>query len=68
MDIKTVQNSYARWAPVYDNTFGAVTDVGRRRTVSYINGAPGTVLLTADDLFARMADMAEEDAAAVTMQ
>ena len=44
MDIKTVQNSYARGAPVYDNTFGAVTDVGRRRTVSYINGAPGTVL------------------------
>ena len=44
MDIKTVQNSYARWAPVYDNTFGAVTSSGRRRTVDYINRHPGKVL------------------------
>ncbi|MGD9861917.1 MAG: class I SAM-dependent methyltransferase [Pseudodonghicola sp.] len=44
MDIKAVQNSYARWAPVYDKTFGAVTNDGRRRTVDYINKGFGTVL------------------------
>ncbi len=37
MDIKAVKTSYARWAPVYDATFGALTNVGRRRTVGYIN-------------------------------
>ncbi|MDK3017746.1 class I SAM-dependent methyltransferase [Pseudodonghicola flavimaris] len=37
MDIKTVETSYARWAPVYDRTFGAVTRTGRRRTVDFIN-------------------------------
>lgn len=44
MDIDAVQTSYSRWAPVYDNTFGAVTNVGRRRTVEYINTRPGSVL------------------------
>lgn len=44
MDIKAVQNSYARWAPIYDKTFGAVTNVGRRRTVAYINKLGGKVL------------------------
>ncbi|MEO1406916.1 MAG: class I SAM-dependent methyltransferase, partial [Pseudomonadota bacterium] len=34
----------ARWAPVYDKTFGAITNVGRRRAVRYINGLQGTVL------------------------
>ncbi len=37
MDINAVSISYARWAPVYDKTFGAVTNVGRNRTVDYIN-------------------------------
>ncbi|MFY2825091.1 class I SAM-dependent methyltransferase [Ruegeria sp. MALMAid1280] len=44
MDIKAVQTSYARWAPVYDKTFGAVTNVGRQHAVDYINGHPGKVL------------------------
>ncbi|UWR75705.1 class I SAM-dependent methyltransferase [Phaeobacter inhibens] len=37
MDIKAVETSYARWAPVYDKTFGAITNVGRRRAVGYVN-------------------------------
>lgn len=44
MEIEAVQTSYARWAPVYDRTFGAITNVGRRRAVRYINGLHGTVL------------------------
>lgn len=44
MDIKAVQNSYARWAPVYDKTFGAITNDGRRRAVAYINDRAGSVL------------------------
>lgn len=44
MDIKAVQNSYARWAPVYDKTFGAITNDGRRRAVDYINKLSGSVL------------------------
>lgn len=37
MDINAVKTSYARWAPVYDKTFGAITNVGRRRSVAYVN-------------------------------
>lgn len=44
MDIKSVESSYARWAPVYDKTFGAVTSAGRRRTVDFINENGGLVL------------------------
>lgn len=44
MEIEAVQTSYARWAPVYDRTFGAITNIGRRRAVRYINGLHGTVL------------------------
>lgn len=44
MDIKAVQTSYARWAPVYDKTFGAVTSGGRQQAVDYINRFPGKVL------------------------
>ncbi|KJZ23152.1 Phosphatidylethanolamine N-methyltransferase [Tritonibacter mobilis] len=44
MKIEAVESSYARWAPVYDRTFGAVTDVGRRRAVSFINDRKGHVL------------------------
>lgn len=44
MDIKAVKTSYARWAPVYDRTFGAITNAGRRRTVDYINDQAGHVL------------------------
>lgn len=44
MDIKAVEESYARWAPVYDRTFGAVTRSGRRRAVQFINARQGSVL------------------------
>ncbi|WP_170386176.1 class I SAM-dependent methyltransferase [Ruegeria atlantica] len=44
MDIKAVQTSYARWAPIYDKTFGAITNVGRQHAVDYINRHPGKVL------------------------
>ncbi|MEP5759221.1 MAG: class I SAM-dependent methyltransferase [Litoreibacter sp.] len=37
MEISAIKTSYARWAPVYDKTFGAVTNVGRRTAVEYIN-------------------------------
>ena len=44
MELKAVQSSYARWAPIYDRTFGAVTNAGRRRVVNYINRRGGSVL------------------------
>ena len=44
MDIKAVETSYARWAPFYDRTFGAITNDGRRRAVEYINTGSGSVL------------------------
>lgn len=44
MDIEAVRSSYSRWAPVYDRTFGAITAIGRRRAVDYINTRPGPVL------------------------
>lgn len=37
MDINAVTTSYARWAPIYDKTFGKITDAGRRRAVAYLN-------------------------------
>jgi len=37
LEPNAVKTSYARWAPVYDKTFGAITNVGRRRAVDYIN-------------------------------
>lgn len=44
MDINAVSTSYARWAPIYDKTFGKITNAGRRRTVAYINALGPTVL------------------------
>lgn len=44
MKIESVQSSYARWAPIYDRTFGAITSAGRRRAVSEINRRAGEVL------------------------
>ncbi len=37
MELNAVKKSYARWAPIYDKTFGAITNVGRRTAVDYIN-------------------------------
>lgn len=44
MEIDAVRNSYRRWAPVYDATFGAITGGGRRQTVDYVNSRTGSVL------------------------
>ena len=44
MEIEAVRQSYARWAPVYDHTFGAVTNTGRRRATAYISRLGGEVL------------------------
>ena len=44
MEIEAVSQSYARWAPVYDHTFGAITNRGRRRAAAYISRFGGDVL------------------------
>ncbi|MGB8622219.1 MAG: class I SAM-dependent methyltransferase [Paracoccaceae bacterium] len=44
MDINAVKTSYKYWAPIYDSTFGAITKVGRRKAVEYLNGRSGSVL------------------------
>lgn len=44
MDLDAVKNSYARWAPVYDATFGRITRAGRREAVAHINARGGDVL------------------------
>jgi phosphatidylethanolamine/phosphatidyl-N-methylethanolamine N-methyltransferase len=44
MEIEAVSRSYRRWAPIYDRTFGAITDAGRLKAVDYINGRAGSVL------------------------
>ncbi|WP_069300633.1 class I SAM-dependent methyltransferase [Neptunicoccus sediminis] len=38
MELEAVKSSYARWAPVYDKTFGIITSGGRRAAVGFING------------------------------
>lgn len=45
VELNAVKTSYARWAPVYDKTFGAVTNAGRRRAVDYINAQDVTNVL-----------------------
>ncbi len=44
MDLNAVKSSYARWAPVYDKTFGAITEGGRKRAVAHVNTRGGSVL------------------------
>ncbi|SDW72570.1 class I SAM-dependent methyltransferase [Litoreibacter albidus] len=45
MELSAVKNSYARWAPVYDKTFGAITKAGRRAAVDFINSQNGETTL-----------------------
>lgn len=45
MDAAAVTKSYARWAPIYDRTFGAITNVGRKRSVEWINANGGPKVL-----------------------
>jgi len=44
MDEKAVKKAYARWAPVYDFSFGAITQAGREHAVEAINLRHGSVL------------------------
>ena len=44
MDEKAVKRAYARWAPVYDYSFGAITQAGRDHAVKLINQRQGSVL------------------------
>ena len=44
LDITAVKKSYARWAPIYDQTFGMITRIARRRTVDHILARGGDVL------------------------
>ena len=44
LNLSTVREAYRRWAPVYDNSFGLVSSVARRRTVELINQRRGRVL------------------------
>jgi phosphatidylethanolamine/phosphatidyl-N-methylethanolamine N-methyltransferase len=44
MDQGAVKRAYARWAPVYDLTFGLIADAGRVRTVEHVNRLSGQVL------------------------
>lgn len=44
MEAAAVTRSYARWAPIYDLTFGAATGRGRARAARYISARGGKVL------------------------
>jgi phosphatidylethanolamine/phosphatidyl-N-methylethanolamine N-methyltransferase len=44
MDEAAVRTAYRRWAPVYDQTFGRVSNVARRSATSIINARSGSVL------------------------
>lgn len=44
MQMDAVRKSYARWAPVYDLTFGRITNGGRIKAASHVNRMGGSVL------------------------
>ena len=44
IDEQSVRKAYARWAPIYDLSFGAFADAGRKCAVAHINKGQGTVL------------------------
>ena len=44
LDVAAVLRAYARWAPVYDFSFGLIADPGRRQAVDHINNRRGRVL------------------------
>lgn len=45
MELNSVKSSYARWAPVYDKTFGTITKAGRHAAVDFINLESGEKVL-----------------------
>ena len=47
LERSTIEKAYARWAPVYDHTFGKVASEGRKHAVEIINTRQGRVLDTA---------------------
>jgi phosphatidylethanolamine/phosphatidyl-N-methylethanolamine N-methyltransferase len=44
LDENDVREAYRRWAPVYDYTFGRISNAGRSHAVEVINGSTGRVL------------------------
>lgn len=44
MEVAAITKSYARWAPVYDATFGALVRRGHARAARHINARGGAVL------------------------
>ncbi len=44
MQVEAIQKSYRRWAPVYDLTFGRITQGGRRMAAAHVNAQGGSVL------------------------
>lgn len=44
MRIEAIRKSYARWAPIYDRTFGMITNGGRTRAAHFVNTVGGSVL------------------------
>lgn len=44
IDADSVRRAYARWAPVYDLSFGRIAEAGRMRAVEAINRREGKVL------------------------
>lgn len=44
LDAKSVLKAYARWAPVYDITFGLIAAFGRKAAVNAINSRKGALL------------------------
>lgn len=44
MELDAVRRSYKRWAPIYDLSFGAISQAPRRRAVAHINARGGDVL------------------------
>lgn len=44
MQVDAIQKSYRRWAPVYDLTFGRITQGGRLLAAEHVNAQGGSVL------------------------
>lgn len=44
IDEQSVLKAYARWAPVYDWSFGPIADFGRKKAIDVINKRTGTLL------------------------
>jgi len=45
LELSAVKSSYARWAPVYDKTFGIATSGGRKKAVGFINASDAKEVL-----------------------